>query len=61
MKRIGTPTVGGIIASTFMELAVYPAIFYLWRPCGLKPAEPEKSGEQQIEKQFQLNSCAFWS
>jgi copper/silver efflux system protein len=31
MKRIATPMVGGVVTSTIMELAVYPAIFYLWR------------------------------
>jgi len=31
MKRIATPMVGGVITSTIMELAVYPAIYYLWR------------------------------
>ncbi len=31
MKRIATPMVGGVMTSTIMELAVYPAIFYLWR------------------------------
>jgi Cu(I)/Ag(I) efflux system membrane protein CusA/SilA len=31
MKRIATPMVGGVITSTLMELAVYPAIFYMWR------------------------------
>lgn len=31
MKRIATPMIGGVITSTLMELAVYPAIFYLWR------------------------------
>jgi Cu(I)/Ag(I) efflux system membrane protein CusA/SilA len=31
MKRIATPMIGGVITSTIMELAVYPAIFYLWR------------------------------
>src|SRR4029077_18740907 len=29
MKRIATPMVGGVVTSTVMELAVYPAIFYL--------------------------------
>jgi Cu(I)/Ag(I) efflux system membrane protein CusA/SilA len=29
MKRIAAPMVGGIITSFLMELAVYPAIFYL--------------------------------
>jgi Cu(I)/Ag(I) efflux system membrane protein CusA/SilA len=23
--------IGGVVTSTMMELAVYPAIFYLWR------------------------------
>ncbi len=31
MKRIATPMIGGVITSTVMELAVYPAIFFLWR------------------------------
>jgi len=39
MKRIATPMVGGVITSTIMELAVYPAIYFLWRARGLK-AEP---------------------
>src|SRR5438552_17936170 len=28
MKRIATPMIGGVVTSTIMELAVYPAIFY---------------------------------
>ena len=31
MKRIATPMVGGVFTSTIMELAVYPAIYFLWR------------------------------
>src|SRR5258707_6003363 len=31
MKRIAVPMVGGVVTSLIMELAVYPAIFYLWR------------------------------
>jgi Cu(I)/Ag(I) efflux system membrane protein CusA/SilA len=31
MKRIAAPMVGGVITSTIMELAVYPAIYFLWR------------------------------
>jgi len=31
MKRIATPMIGGVITSTIMELAVYPAIYYLLR------------------------------
>jgi copper/silver efflux system protein len=36
MKRIATPMVGGVITSTIMELAVYPAIFFLWRSRALR-------------------------
>jgi len=39
MKRIATPMVGGVITSTIMELAVYPAIYFLWRSRGLKRQE----------------------
>jgi Cu(I)/Ag(I) efflux system membrane protein CusA/SilA len=35
MKRIATPMVGGVITSTIMELAVYPAIYFVWRSRGL--------------------------
>jgi Cu(I)/Ag(I) efflux system membrane protein CusA/SilA len=31
MKRIATPMIGGVVTSTLMELAVYPAIFFIWR------------------------------
>jgi Cu(I)/Ag(I) efflux system membrane protein CusA/SilA len=37
MKRIATPMVGGVITSTLLNLAVYPAIYFLWRSRGLKP------------------------
>jgi len=37
MKRIATPMVGGVITSTIMELAVYPAIYFLWRSRALEP------------------------
>jgi Cu(I)/Ag(I) efflux system membrane protein CusA/SilA len=36
MKRIATPMIGGVVTSTVMELAVYPAIFYVWRSRRLK-------------------------
>jgi Cu(I)/Ag(I) efflux system membrane protein CusA/SilA len=36
MKRIATPMVGGVVTSTVMELAVYPALFFLWRSRRLK-------------------------
>lgn len=31
MKRIATPMIGGIVTSLIMELAVYPAIYFIWR------------------------------
>ena len=36
MKRIATPMIGGIVTSTVMELAVYPAIYFIWRSRQLK-------------------------
>jgi Cu(I)/Ag(I) efflux system membrane protein CusA/SilA len=42
MKRIATPMIGGIVTSTIMELAVFPAIFFLWRSrqLSLRPTSP---------------------
>ncbi len=40
MKRIATPMVGGVITSTIMELAVYPAIYFLWRSRGIQQTTP---------------------
>jgi Cu(I)/Ag(I) efflux system membrane protein CusA/SilA len=31
MKRIAAPMVGGLVTSTLLELAVYPAIYLAWR------------------------------
>ncbi len=31
MKRIAAPMVGGVVTSALMELAVYPAIYFLWK------------------------------
>ncbi|MGO8701407.1 MAG: efflux RND transporter permease subunit [Limisphaerales bacterium] len=48
MKRIATPMVGGVITSTVMELAVYPAIYFLWRSRSFKtkviPSATEAAG-----------------
>jgi copper/silver efflux system protein len=38
MKRIATPMVGGVVTSTIMELAVYPAVFFIWRSHALRRA-----------------------
>lgn len=31
MKRIAAPMAGGVVTSVLLELAVYPALYYLWR------------------------------
>jgi len=31
MKRIAAPMIGGIFTSFILELAVYPAIFAIWK------------------------------
>jgi Cu(I)/Ag(I) efflux system membrane protein CusA/SilA len=31
MKRIAAPMVGGLFSSFLLELAVYPAVYYLWK------------------------------
>jgi Cu(I)/Ag(I) efflux system membrane protein CusA/SilA len=38
MKRIAAPMVGGVITSVLLELAVYPALYYLWQKRKLRPA-----------------------
>ncbi len=35
MKRIATPMVGGVVTSAFLELLLYPVIFFLWRKTNL--------------------------
>jgi copper/silver efflux system protein len=42
MKRIATPMVGGVVTSTIMELAVYPALFFLWRSRSLRSVAPSR-------------------
>ena len=36
MKRIAAPMIGGVVSSVLLELAVYPAIYYIWRGWRLK-------------------------
>jgi Cu(I)/Ag(I) efflux system membrane protein CusA/SilA len=40
MKRIAAPMVGGLVTSFLLELAVYPAIFALWKGRGVPRHEP---------------------
>ena len=49
MKRIATPMVGGVITSTIMELAVYPAIYFLWRSRELKPVVSKSEALPEAE------------
>jgi Cu(I)/Ag(I) efflux system membrane protein CusA/SilA len=39
MKRIAAPMIGGVVTSAIMELAVYPAIYLLWKGRKLKQDE----------------------
>ena len=36
MKRIAAPMIGGVVTSVLLELAVYPAIYYIWQSLKLK-------------------------
>jgi Cu(I)/Ag(I) efflux system membrane protein CusA/SilA len=47
MKRIAAPMVGGLVTSFLLELAVYPAIFAIWKGKGLADgnASHESGGE----------------
>jgi len=47
MKRIAAPMVGGVMTSTVMELAVYPAIYFLWRSRNL--AKPQVQSPPSIQ------------
>jgi copper/silver efflux system protein len=43
MKRIAAPMVGGLLTSFLLELAVYPALFALWKGRGLSTAPPARA------------------
>jgi copper/silver efflux system protein len=40
MKRIAAPMVGGVVTSALLELAVYPALYLLWKTRSLHRAPP---------------------
>ena len=40
MKRIAAPMVGGVVTSALLELAVYPALYLLWKGRGLGVYRP---------------------
>jgi copper/silver efflux system protein len=46
MKRIAAPMVGGVVTSAIMELAVYPAIYLLWKGRTLRDGD---SGSGVVE------------
>jgi Cu(I)/Ag(I) efflux system membrane protein CusA/SilA len=47
MKRIATPMVGGVVTSTIMELAVYPAVFFIWRSRALRRSSSDAASAAQ--------------
>lgn len=47
MRRIAAPMVGGLVSSFLLELAVYPAIFALWKGRGLPPLSEEAASESK--------------
>ena len=51
MKRIAVPMIGGVVTSVIMELAVYPAIYYLWRSRGLPNRSDTTTGANVAEAQ----------
>jgi copper/silver efflux system protein len=52
MSRIAAPMVGGLVSSFFLEMAVYPAIYALWKGRGLpREAPPEALIHEQGERQ----------
>jgi Cu(I)/Ag(I) efflux system membrane protein CusA/SilA len=44
MKRIAAPMVGGLVSSFLLELAVYPALFAIWKARSL-PQESARARE----------------
>jgi Cu(I)/Ag(I) efflux system membrane protein CusA/SilA len=51
MKRIAAPMVGGLVTSFLLELAVYPAIFAVWKGRGLPRDEPGPAKPGSNEKE----------
>ncbi len=43
MKRIAAPMIGGVVSSVLLELAVYPAIYYIWRGWKIKKGDSNAS------------------
>ncbi len=54
MKRIATPMIGGVITSTVMELAVYPAIFFLWRSRRFTTASASERAPDKLQEPKEL-------
>ncbi len=52
MKRIAAPMVGGVVTSAIMELAVYPAIYLLWRGRAFK--KEQQSVQQSLLKEKEV-------
>jgi len=43
--------IGGVVTSVIMELAVYPAIYYLWRSRGLPHRSDTTADTNAVEAQ----------
>jgi Cu(I)/Ag(I) efflux system membrane protein CusA/SilA len=50
MKRIAAPMVGGLVTSVFLELSIYPVIYYIWKARGLKKGAPTPESSKQISE-----------
>ena len=47
MKRIAAPMIGGVISSAFVTLAVYPAIYMLWRGRQFRKRDRQAGRQEQ--------------
>ena len=58
MKRIAAPMVGGVVTSAIMELAVYPAIYLLWKGRKFKRDNLLLFPEDDLDK-FDNRQCDY--
>jgi Cu(I)/Ag(I) efflux system membrane protein CusA/SilA len=50
MKRIAAPMVGGLVTSVFLELSIYPVVYYIWKARSLKKGAPTPESSKQISE-----------
>lgn len=53
MKRIAAPVVGGVVASTILELISYPSIYLIWKGWGV-PSRTERPAQGS---EYDLSPC----